>query len=86
MRSGFFLEKKDVRALHVSVQDLTAVEGAQATDNLDEDIPDLFLLDVGLTLLVVTDFLEDIAIVSVLHYKTMYTKNLLANVGTKYLP
>ena len=63
------LEQKDVRALHVSVKDLTAVEGTQATDDLDKDVPDLLLFDVGFALLVVTDFLEYISIVSVLHNK-----------------
>ena len=60
-------KQKDVGAFHVSVQDLAAVEGKESTDNLDEDVPDLLLFDVSLSLLVVTDLLEDISIVSVLH-------------------
>ena len=51
------------------MKDLTAVEGTQATDDLDKDVPDLLLFDVGFALLVVTDFLEYISIVSVLHNK-----------------
>ena len=46
------------------------MESPQASHNLDENVPDLFLFDVGLSLLVVADFLEYIAIVSVLHHET----------------
>ena len=52
------------------MQDAADVECAESTDDLNEDVPDLLLLDVGLPLLIVTDFLEDIAVVGVLHHKT----------------
>ena len=39
----------------------------QSADDLDEDVPDFLLFDVGLSLLVVTDFLEHISIVSIFH-------------------
>ena len=61
------LEEKYVRTLHVSVKDFTTVEGSQTADNLNEYIPNLFLFDVGLALLVVTDFLEDISVIRILH-------------------
>jgi hypothetical protein len=34
------------------------VEGSQASDNLNEDVPDLFLFDVGFPLLITCDLLE----------------------------
>ena len=43
------------------------MESLQAADDLNENVPDFLLLDVGLALLVVADFLEDITIVSILH-------------------
>lgn len=51
------------------MQDLSIMEGLESPDDLDEDIPDLLLLDVCLSLLVVADLLEDVAVVSVLHYQ-----------------
>lgn len=44
--------------------------GSQAPHDLDKDIPDLFLFDVSLSLLIVADFLKDIAIISILHDET----------------
>lgn len=49
------------------MQNFSVVECPESADYLDEDVPDLLLLDVGFSLLVITDFLENIAVVSVLH-------------------
>lgn len=43
------------------------MQGFEASNNLDEDVPDLLLFDVGLSFLVTANLLEDVAIVSVLH-------------------
>jgi len=39
--------------------------------NLDEHIPDFLLLDIGLPLLIIADFLEYITIVSIFHNQTI---------------
>ena len=49
------------------MEDLSLMESPQTPHNLDEDIPDLLLFDVGLSLLVVADLLEHVAIVCILH-------------------
>ena len=46
------------------------VESFQASYNLNENVPDLFLFDVCLTLLIIADLLKDVAIISILHHKT----------------
>ena len=46
------------------------VKGPQASDNLNKDVPDLLFLDVSLPFLVVTDFLENITIISIFHNQT----------------
>jgi len=61
------LEQKDVRALHVTMQNPSLVESVEATDDLNEDVPDLLLLEVGLSLLIVTDLLKYVAVISILH-------------------
>ena len=43
------------------------MQSLETPDNLDEDVPDLLLLDVGLSFLVTANLLEHIAVVSVLH-------------------
>ena len=50
------------------MQNLTTVEGTEASHNLDKNVPNFLFLDVGLSLLVVADLLEDITIVSILHH------------------
>lgn len=49
------------------MQYFTVVQSLQASNNLNEDVPDLLLLDVGLSFLVTANLLEDVAIVSILH-------------------
>lgn len=51
------------------MEDLSLVEGLEATDDLNENVPDLLFLDVGLSLLVTTYFLEHVAIVRILHHQ-----------------
>ena len=53
--------------LHVSVQYFTVVQCLEASYNLDEDVPDLLLLDVGLSFLVAANLLENVTIVCILH-------------------
>lgn len=55
--------------LHVSVQYFTVVQRLEASYNLDEDVPDLLLLDVGLSFLVAANLLEHVTIVCILHYE-----------------
>ena len=61
-------KEEDVCTFHVTMQNLTTVEGTEASHNLDENVPNFLFLDVGLSLLVVADLLEDITIVSILHH------------------
>lgn len=61
------LEQEEISALHVAVQDVPHVEGLESAHDLDEHVPDFLLLDVGLTLLIVADFLEDVTVVGILH-------------------
>lgn len=63
------LKEKQIGTLHVPVENTTHVKGFYTSDNLNEDIPDFFLFDVGLTLLIVTDLLKDVAIVRILHHQ-----------------
>jgi hypothetical protein len=51
------------------VQNFANVKGPQPPHNLDEHVPNLLLLDVGLSLLVVDDLLVQIAIVCELHHE-----------------
>lgn len=64
------LEQEDVGTLHVSVKDLSVVERPQPSHDLNEHVPDFFLLYVSLPLLIVTNLLKDISIVCVFHHKT----------------
>ena len=43
--------------------------------HLNENIPDLILLDVGLSFLIATNLLEYIAIVSILHYQAILNQH-----------
>ena len=46
------------------MQDFSVMQCFQASDNLNENIPNLLFLDVGFSLLVAANLLEDITIVS----------------------
>lgn len=59
------------------MQNLAHVECAETPGNLDEDIPNLLLLDVGFPLLVVADLLVQISIVRELHHKAQATAALV---------
>ena len=43
------------------------MKSLQTSDDLNEDVPNLLLLDVSLTLLVAANLLEHISVVGVLH-------------------
>ena len=57
------------------MQDFSVMQRFKASDDLNEDIPNLFLLDVGFSLLIIAYFLEDITVVGVLHDQTEELKN-----------
>ena len=59
------------------MQNVPAVECSQPPDNLDEDVPNLLLFDVGLSFLVTAYFLENISIICVLHDKTQTWRRLI---------
>jgi len=50
------------------VEDLNIVQGFESSDNLNKDPPDIFFPDVLLLLLVLSYFLEQIAVIRKLHY------------------
>ena len=52
------------------MEDLAVVEGLEASDDLDEDVPYFLFLNVSFSFLIVAYFLEDIAIIGVFHHKT----------------
>jgi two-component SAPR family response regulator len=51
------------------VKNLSIVQSLESSDNLNEHVPDLLLLDVGLSLLIVADFLENVSVVGIFHYQ-----------------
>ena len=59
------------------MQNLTTVEGTEASHNLDENVPNFLFLDVGLSFLVIADLLEDITIVGILHHKAQTRRWLI---------
>ena len=52
------------------MENIHIVQRLQTLDHLDEDAPDIVLLKVGLLLLMLSDFLEKITIVDILHHNT----------------
>ena len=50
------------------MHDVEIVKSLEALHHLDEDAPDLFLVEVRLPFLMVNNLLEDISIVSELHH------------------
>jgi hypothetical protein len=50
------------------VQNFTVVEGTEPPNDLNKNVPDFLFLYVGLALLIIADLLENISVVSVLHY------------------
>lgn len=63
------LEQEQIRTLHITVQYAALVERLESSNDLNEDIPDLLLFDISLSLLIVADLLEHITVVSILHYE-----------------
>jgi len=51
------------------MQDFAVVESLQPAYDLNEDVPDFLLFDVGFSFLIVAYFLEHVAVVRVLHDK-----------------
>jgi hypothetical protein len=52
------------------MENLALVKSLKTSDDLDEDVPDFLLFDVGLSFLITAYFLKDIAVVSVFHDQT----------------
>jgi len=63
------------------MEDQSFVECSQATDHLDENAPNVLLLDVLLVFLVLGDLLEQVTVITVLHHnaKQMRSKNINEN-------
>ena len=58
------------------MHDVQIVHGFEAFHELDEDLPDFCLWEGGVIFLMVTDFLEEVPVVSVLHdYATRVVEN-----------
>ena len=53
------------------------MQGFETSDNLDKNVPDLLLLDVCLSFLIGANLLEDIAIISILHYQATLKEQLI---------
>lgn len=62
-----FLGQEHICALNVTVANSKIMEGFQASDNLDEEVPNLFFSEARPLLLVVVDHHQKVASVSVLH-------------------
>jgi hypothetical protein len=64
------------------MQDFEFMQGFKTLDNLDYYLPDVFFLHELLCRLTITDPLEDISIISKLHYNTklIYIYNVLTKV------
>jgi len=61
------------------MQNAQLMQRLQAFDDLNRDLPDVFLLHVLLLVLAVTNTLEDISIISILHHNTT-----IVNLGRTY--
>ena len=71
------LVEEDISALHVSVEDLQLMEGLETTHHLNNDLPDMLLLDELLIVLAFTDSLKNVAIVSKLHHNAERVRGLI---------
>ena len=63
------LREEDVRALDVSMANAQIVESLKASDDLNEEVPDLLFSEVGVALLMVVDQHQKIATVRILHHE-----------------
>ena len=59
------------------MQDFALVKYLEASNDLDEDVPNFLLLDVGLSFLVVTDLLKHVSVVCILHHQAIGCQNRL---------
>lgn len=58
------------------MENLDVMEGLEASDNLYEYFPYLFLLNILLALLMGSDFLEKITVVRILHHNAILKTQL----------
>ena len=54
------------------MQYLKVVEGLQSSDNLNHNLPDVFLLDLDIFIFTITDPLENISIICKLHHNAVW--------------
>ena len=65
------------------MENVHIVKGFETFHNLDEDAPDVILSEVCLLLLMLSDFLEEISIVCILHHNAnMNVRYTLGSVQT----
>ena len=64
------LVEEDIGTLHVSVEDLELVQGFEAPDDLNDNLPNVLLLHELFVVLALADALEHVAIVSKFHHDT----------------
>ncbi len=59
------------------MQNLANVKRPQTSNDLNENVPDFFFFNVGFTLLISANFLVNISVISVLHYKAQTLRALI---------
>jgi hypothetical protein len=64
--------QEDISRFQISMENLDVMEGLEASDNLYEYLPYLFLLNILLALLMSSDFLEKIAVIRILHHNAIF--------------
>ena len=53
------------------MKNLSIMQSFESPDDLNENVPYFFFLNIGFPLLIAAYFLEHISVISILHYKTM---------------
>ncbi len=87
--SAVFVQK-NVSRFHISVKYFELVKRFQTFNNLNQYLPNVFLFHVHFVSLTVTNSLENVSVISVLHHNTTVTKityqrELLASSKNAYL-
>ena len=71
------LRQEDIGALNVSVTDSQIMQGLETSHNLNEKVPDLFLGELSIALLVVIDHHEEITAIRILHHNAETVRTFL---------
>ena len=69
--SGTVFVQEDIGRFQISMENLDVMEGLEASDYLYEYFPYIFLLNILLVLLVHSNFLEQVAVVRILHHNAI---------------